>query len=958
MNKRILFILILLVFILIGTVSAETLSGNLGTGEGWLSENYQISYSVRMASVNHLNYITWNDQENGQGFKSLIHWPGTPQWLGTDVGAPNGASTTFTAYKWNTTSGAPTDIVIGTGSIGYQRAYLYNGQESGSYVWILFDDAIFTSYTGDTSWYIDYNRNAIYNATLSYYPTSGITPQSGKCGWGPGASSTSYDGQYTMNKDLQFHNSYTVTKPLGLGIAGSVIKSYSGTTYQSRVFIINATDGAIISSEGSVNPTTYNFTNNKEIIRICVLSSNATWFNTTDLFTAGQGAAPTPTPTPTVTGTYTEADYSTITLTIKNNQNSSVVSGAQVQLFRHDPNNFVDTAYSDSNGVVTFSNVPIHTYPSQEVKVVKRGYQITNEWITISPYYYSKTVYLNPSVGGNPSYPENINLTLTVRNSNGGAVVPNAYVTAFDAQAQLSGAAGYTDGNGIVTFNHFANTPYIEGVASKSGFYDKAWFKEPLGELGQGDYSGTIYITSISGGGGPTPTVTPTVTPVQYDTWSLSANPNSIPLGESSLLLLDCSNETKEEAAGGLRTVLYYERTNLGPSSNWKLIGVYKYNVSQDDWDFRVDNYQAWNYGGYDPTELQVTPGTAGDYDYQAAVFGPNSASWGTAETGLLIGGGGNLGSLTMSISAMDGSTMNHLQNYQLTLTDDVTDTTVDYGTIQYDKEVNLPRGATYTATATKTGYETNTKTFVVPIDPNIEAGDFGAIVSVLLFPPGVISVGNTTVTVMVDDAETYYPVGSVQISITGQQPKFTGPAGEGVSFILSQNTAYTVNAAKAGYCGASEVFNTSTNTYKYIPLYIKYGSCVGPTPTHTPIPNATPIVTTPTPIGGYGQINGTAAVCGELPEDASFIDVLRNNLACNGFKDVLSQNMALAMLIILAAGIILGRVAGGVGVLSGVVAGTVISMAMGFLPFWIIIVVIIIAGLIFAGKVFWSGGT
>lgn len=297
-SKFLILVCFLILLSGIGMVNAETLTGDLGTGEGWLSENYQISYSARIAAVNHLNYITWNDQENGQGFKSLIHWPSAPQWLGTDVGAPNGASTTFTAYKWNTTSGTPSTEVIGTGSIGYQRAYLYNGQESGSYVWILFDESILTSYTGDVSWYIDYNRNSLYNATLSYYPTSGNTPQSGKCGWGPGASSTSYDGQYTMNKDLQFHNSYSVTKPAGLGIQGTVIKEYLGTMYQSRVFIINATDGATISSEGSVNPIQYNFTNNKEIIRICVLSSNATWFNTTDLFTAGSG---TTTPTPTVT---------------------------------------------------------------------------------------------------------------------------------------------------------------------------------------------------------------------------------------------------------------------------------------------------------------------------------------------------------------------------------------------------------------------------------------------------------------------------------------------------------------------------------------------------------------------------------------------------------------------------------------------------------------------------------
>jgi hypothetical protein len=137
--------------------------------------------------------------------------------------------------------------------------------------------------------------------------------------------------------------------------------------------------------------------------------------------------------------------------------------------------------------------------------------------------------------------------------------------------------------------------------------------------------------------------------------------------------------------------------------------------------------------------------------------------------------------------------------------------------------------------------------------------------------------------------------------------------------------------------------------------LYMKFGSCVGVTPTHTPIPNATAIISTPTMVGGYGQLNGTATVCNRSFTEISLAG-FKNLLACNGITDLLSQNLAMAMCIMLFAGLILGKVAKGIGVLAGVVAGAVISMAAGLLPFWIIIVLIILAGLIFAVKIFWSG--
>lgn len=954
MSKRILFIFVLLILILVGTVSAETLTGTI-SGENWTSISFTQSTATSSTS-RPINGLYTTSMAYTGNLKSVIQWNYGAGGFSTDTGAPSGAATPVTIRISNQTLDGTTHLhtmtngrIVGTGTLGYQRVYNTAippvEQVTSGYIWLAMDSWDLGTETGAQYLYMDFDHNALYNITYPYYGGNGVIPTGYTMFTTASAENTARDcagSNQLNNKDNSIYAQYTATKPAGVGITGSIIKSVGGVNYSAQGIIYSST-GTILTSESTQTVNTFNFSTTAEQIIIGIKDSAGNKYNSSLLFSVG-GTIPTPTPTPTPTvspGGGGPGSVSDVTMTFRNNLNSSVISGVYTELWY--PNKVTSIqGYSDSNGQITFSEIPIGEV---EVKAWKNGYQVQNMRFTPSPYVYSRTMYLIPdSTGG--SVPAQINITLTVRNANGGAALSNVYVTAYDVIAGTTTRGGYTDVSGVVHFYGFPNTAYIEGSLSKAGYSTRSWSVD-MQQVE--DYSDTLYMA---------PLVTPTMTPVPFDTWTLTANPDSIALGDSSLLTFDCANETKESAAGGLRTVLYYEKDNLGPSSTWKLIGVYKYNTTSEEWDFRVNNNVPWDYGGYSPTELAVTPATGGDYDYQVAAFGVNSVPIATAETSLLIGGGGTSGSLTMSISAMDGSTMNHLQNYYLSLTDEVTDTTVDYGLISYEKSVNLPRGATFTASASKSGYENNTKTFVVPTDLNIQAGDFGAVVAVLLFPPGTTSAGNTTVTVMVDDAETYYPVGNVQISITGQTPKFTGPAGEGVSFILLQNTAYTVNAAKAGYCGSSESFNTSTNTYKYIPLYIKYGSCVGPTPTHTPIPNATPIVTTPTPIGGYGQINGTAAVCGELPEDASYIDILRNNLACNGFKDVLSQNMALSMLIILAAGIILGRVAGGVGVLSGVISGAVISMAMGFLPFWIIIVLIIVAGLIFAGKIFWSGGT
>jgi hypothetical protein len=467
-------------------------------------------------------------------------------------------------------------------------------------------------------------------------------------------------------------------------------------------------------------------------------------------------------------------------------------------------------------------------------------------------------------------------------------------------------------------------------------------------------YNSTKLFTS----GLPTATITPTptITLAATDVWSMGVYPSAINLHDSAQLDISCTNSSKMSAA---KIVLYYENNNLGSSSTWNLIGVYRYNSSTSNWDFRINNNVEYDFSSHDPSLLMVTPATTGTYSYQAAIFGANSEAFGTANGQLLIGAqGGQSSVLTMTLSALDQLTTSHLSNYHLLLEDSY-GTSHDYDVV-YDTSVSLQRGSVYTLTGSKSGYDTNSITFTVPVDQGVINGDFRTFISVGLYPSGQHpSAGNCSVTVHVDDLETYYPIPNAQVSMSGYNiafaPKFTGTSGESVSFILPQNTGFTVSASKTGYCGSSDTGNTSTQTSIYQPLYLKFGACAGVQPTHTPIPNATPIITIPTPI--YGQQNNlTVGVCNSnTTNQTPWLVGIRNYVACSGINDLTSQNALIALIIILSIGFIAASKAKAIGFAIGAVLGAIISLMLGLIPLWAIIILVIISIGILTLKIFFT---
>jgi hypothetical protein len=626
------------------------------------------------------------------------------------------------------------------------------------------------------------------------------------------------------------------------------------------------------------------------------------------------------------------------------------------------------SGYTDVNGTIVFQQQDIN--PNEEVRIFANGYDYRSFLFTP---YDDMTIYADmtpngqltpvPTPSGNVTpTPTQItgakqysNVTYTIRDFNGGAPVQGAIIEHFhNAQSWVTGAG--TNAGGRETF--YGVPHYVDEVQHFSIFatgYNTLTNAEILMSGNTPDIYMTFYIVK---------TMSATPTPSPFDTWTLYVSPTGINLGSSALLSATCSNSLKELGSQGLQTVLYYENNNLGAYSTFNLIGVYRYNVSTMTWDFRVNNNVPWIYSSEpSPLDLTVTPITTGTYTYQVATFSNQSVSWGSDNVDLTVGGGGVSGTLTMLLFAGDALTTDHLSDYTLTLTDDVTGTVHDYGVIPYDISINLGRGKSYTATCTKEGYEDGTRTFIVPVNPDIQQGDFGAMINIDLFRTGNLpTAGNTTITVHVDDIETYYPIPNVKISLgaTGVSvaPKFTGTSGESVFFVIPQNKEFTVTALKDGYCSVSQTKNTSTQSTMYVPLYMKFGACLGVTPTHTPIPNATPIIIIPTPIGGYGNLSGGAGVCNSTFTNVSWIQKVRNYVACLGIEDLLTQNMLIGLLIILGIGLIAAWKAKVLGFAIGAVLGALIAMSLGLIPFWWIVVLIICSIAIISIKIFTSSNS
>jgi hypothetical protein len=830
-----LIILCLCLLILIPVVNAETLTNDLSGGV-YNQTTFGIDYSsggdlgfsqIKFTDIQYSNGIT-TIIRNDAGRRPEYAWQLFPI-------AGNSNAVTFTDSQAK---------VVGTGTIGYQRRWDNAwpiANEIDGYQYVIFSSLNITGMTGSKIIYI-------YNFAFPEAPTyrfSGMTTAPS----GQASIATDAAGNYTIIRNTPFHNSYSATKPAGLGITGYVYKHALGdsTQYYSRAYVFDGLTNEALLSQNSPSATDLYFNVPSQTIKIGVQDGSQNWYNSSVLFSYSPTPTYTPTPTPTIPST--SIISTNLTITAKSISGNQPIIGASVEVFFH---NQVFSSYSgitNSIGQLVINNVQHYNNEEFDLEITKSGYQ---------------TWFNSFNIPNTPNYPISANLI---------------------------------------------------------------------------------------------PLSSPSPTPAPYDVWSLEAIPSSINLGDTAQLHLSCSNASKFASDAGI--VIYYENKNLGGYSPFNIIGIFLYNSSASNWDYKPTINSAYDYSPHDPVLFDVNPTTTGTYTYNVGISKLDSTALGTASTDLIIDNGGMVSTnLIMTLGANDGATTSHLQNYTLTLTESIGGISHVYD-VEYDIDVNLQRGKIFSLKGEKIGYVDNTITFTVPVNQNVNNGDFGTFISVPLFPIGTISAGNTTVTVHVDDKETYYPIPNVQITMSGiLSPKFTGTDGESASFILPQNTPFTVKASKDGYCAVTQNGNTSTNDYLYVPMYMKFGGCAGVTPTHTPIPTIpTPTIT----IIGVTNTTYDTGVCYSnwtlAPKNQSIILQTKNYLACAGFLDSTLQNLVISLILILLIALIGAWKAAGIGFGIGAVIGAVISMAAGLFPVWLIVVMVILVIGVIALKVFGSGG-
>ena len=218
-----------------------------------------------------------------------------------------------------------------------------------------------------------------------------------------------------------------------------------------------------------------------------------------------------------------------------------------------------------------------------------------------------------------------------------------------------------------------------------------------------------------------------------------------------------------------------------------------------------------------------------------------------------------------------------------------------------------------------------------------------------------LISATNGTVIFYVVDSN-LQPIEGVLVSLPLQGlTGYTSVSGL-VTFYPPFNTTEPYSISKSGYQGLSgSVAVTPATNPVYLNKMMSALSVVTVAPTT--------IAVTPTPNMGIG--NGSAGTSGiygngtcilNPPETASFIDKLKNMAACNGVKSESSQNIIIGCGIILFFAAIGARAAKGIGAVVTACIAYVGCLALGLMPLWTIITFFIIAGVLFAIKMWRSG--
>jgi len=274
-----------LLLIIIAPVSAEVINGSI-TESGWIST----TGTAPFAGPVWISYdgIYTEAIENLYGFHTLVKF--------SNVGARMKFDDPHLSSAWTTVTGTVGSTTIFTGIIGYTTQYDILGNLIGGYEYVETSNwNNLHGYTGIKIINLSYSKADLYHWQYDGWSGGYVDLANGGACFYSGAlgAPCAYSGDiYITNKEETFWNGYSVESPIGIGIRGLITKNDGTKTYPSRVFVYNATSGAIITSENATSLTNFAFDVFQWPIKIGVTTSKPSHVNSSVLFENGAGDLP------------------------------------------------------------------------------------------------------------------------------------------------------------------------------------------------------------------------------------------------------------------------------------------------------------------------------------------------------------------------------------------------------------------------------------------------------------------------------------------------------------------------------------------------------------------------------------------------------------------------------------------------------------------------------------------
>lgn len=220
------------------------------------------------------------------------------------------------------------------------------------------------------------------------------------------------------------------------GNNGDVLTLYIPTDYQNTTYYLYAT-GVGYASQGSLEFYAPSYNSSLQTV---VTYVGADLSNLSDVAYANMSAT-TPTATPKVCS---------ITITKRDSETHALLPNAGYRL--NCPDGSTREAYTNANGVLVFSDLPVGAYSFSEFDAPD-GYKLDSTG-------YITQLYTG---GTNDSYtlyndPIRVSLTIQKQDADTGVVLRNAGYRLFSGGTQI--AEGYTDASGNLTFSNLAIGTY------------------------------------------------------------------------------------------------------------------------------------------------------------------------------------------------------------------------------------------------------------------------------------------------------------------------------------------------------------------------------------------------------------------------------------------------------------------------------------------------------------------